>query len=666
MKKNRISTILTRKNLLIAGFFLILLFMMIPHGYSTGLFCDEGDNIVGAKFIVSGGVIYKGFFSQHTPLMYYIMAIFVKLGITGLFALRMCFYTIIISSLAFFYFRYKNIFGYKTFLFFPAFFIMDISRQMLMNTILSDMVQALAIFALFCEFYKYAIEKPKRISKSSIIIISVAIMFAIGVAFMSVYAIAVILFGVFLIDTKSFYKDKALKTSSKIKDLILRHLPVVVTLFIMAAIWAIYFMANGVLKGALYQSFVFNIKEYSKYIHQPNFIVTPVVVFENYMNFISSSFSELYKLSSIQNVILILGNVFFCVYHFNKNKIVSITSALFLIMCGIRGFQDFHATAYVLISWFFVAFLINKIIGFLREKKYVHRVACRTVAVVLIIICFTPYLEKVSSVRNLKKFEVITSSPWDEYIKKYVPENGYVYNTGLDLELYLFNDIIPATFVTTGLCPWVANVFMQNILDDINENKPNIIIYDPNYEIWGYRYSDYCGALEDLLYRDYVISSESDIDGISHPNVWLRKDTLNVTQLNDEFFYSLTSVFKMTDENSGDMFIDSANIKKEGNQYISTMPDAQLYLDPALFDSNDEQCFIRITLNSDADDMFCIYYKTHDKMTYSEDHVYKKTYSEGNATFIFSIPSGTDALRLDISENANAKIEILDFEIMRR
>ena len=64
---------------------LFLLYFILCSAYlNQGVFCDEVDNMVGGMVVADGGVVYRDFYSQHTPVMYYLCAIFRLLGASSI------------------------------------------------------------------------------------------------------------------------------------------------------------------------------------------------------------------------------------------------------------------------------------------------------------------------------------------------------------------------------------------------------------------------------------------------------------------------------------------------------------------------------------------------------------------------------------------------------
>jgi hypothetical protein len=503
-------------------FFIFVLLLMMPYLIMNIGFIDEMDNLLGGRITADGGVLYRDYITQHTPLAYYLMALFAKMGITSVIGARILFYVIIVVFFMFVYFRYKMYFGAKTLLILPVLFVLDIARHGYMTCILYDMFQAMALLVLFLEFYIFCTKKPNKLSMSSTTLISLSIFFAMGSAFLSVYAIAVIFLGVFISEIERAFSNKQMKLTVRHKEIFLRYIPLVITLSVLFIIYCGYFTINHALKDMIYQSYTFNREIYPRYIGGA-YISKFKTVFDglnNYANHISGSFTKLYTLETLVPALLIIGNTGACFLFIKKSKVLGLTTVLFVIYTGIRGYTGFHSTAYIMFSWFCLAFIMEHII--LANKKQ-HTLFA---AIVVAVLCFAPLYGK-----EIKNIYSLLIRNYDQpsknyYIEKYIPKGGYFFNSSLDLSAYLNNNLKMASRMY-AILPWYCDAFMPSIINDLERNKPNVIFYHPDDDVWGRKNKDYCQTLEELLQRDYIYYPDSDAafehtDGFSD-RVWIRK-----------------------------------------------------------------------------------------------------------------------------------------------
>jgi len=497
-------------------FFAFVFALMTPYYYTIGkFFTDECDNLLGGRIISEGGVLYRDYITQHTPVPLYLMALFAKIGITSVIGSRILFYAIIVLFFATVYFRYKKYFGVRTLLIFPVVFVLDISRYFLMESILGDMFQAMALLALFMEFYVFCTVRPRKLTMSSVVIISFSIFAAIGSAFLSVYAIAAVLLGVFISEIERAFS----KRRAGIKEIFSRYMPLAIALGILFVIYFGYFAINHALKEMIYLTYTFNREVYSRYLYIPGVIEYVPIVIGWYVNHVFNSFKNLYTLETLVPALLIICNVFSCFLFMKKSKALGISAILFTICTGMRGYSDFHSTAYIMFSSFCLAYTLEH---FVFVKMNIMTLA---ITVFVGILAFAPsYAANLKKINDLPK--VFDPPAKNYYIEKYVPKGGYFFNGSTDLRFYIINEVKIASRMS-GIYPWYSDVFMPVIVEDLERNRPNVIFYNPDVEVWGYRNGDYCQMLEGLLQRDYVSYLDSDAaleyaDWLSD-SVWIRR-----------------------------------------------------------------------------------------------------------------------------------------------
>lgn len=657
--------IISKRNVFIIIFFIGVFLLALPY-LNQNSWSDESDNLVGGKVVAEGGVIYKDYFSQHTPVLYYIVAIFMRIGFSDVFGVRICFFALITFCFLFIYIRYNKMVGKISLLFLPVFFMLEVARHDFMWTVLSDMVQALACLVLFLEYSKYVMDERKKFTKMSVFLISLSIFIAMGVAFMSIYPIAIIALGVLLNEIYFFYRNKSDKILYKVKDIVIRFLPIVLVTFFFSIIFVLYFYYHGVLKDMIYQSFTFNMTVYSKYNHQASPILTFILTIKNYVNYIWDSFSTLYNLSTFQNVILIIGNLGFVSFFFTKKKIYSIISFLFIIYCGIRGYQGFHSTPYIVISCFCIMFLLEHVfVEFLKRKEMVARNIGACGLLLILILYFQPYVASIENISKLNDTKVYTTSPYKYYVDEFVEKDEYIYSTYLDGDIYFATDARNATFLYSGLCPWVAESFLPRVVNEIQKNKPKIILYDPKYQIWSYTYEDYCGELERVLEEEYINSSKIVMENMND-NVWIRKDAKNVIEATDEWFYSqdLNYSIDFEDENSnGNIYgmtqnVNTFFVSEEGAFYSHD------FKDDLNLKNLKKNVYVRMEFSANQEDKLTLYSTKQDESGQRIESVLSQRYKSGETIMFFVLPENTDinTLRFGLANTPGTTIEINSIE----
>ena len=77
----------------------------------NGPFIDENDNLRGGLVIANGGVLYRDYITQHTPVVYYLCSIFALLGADSVAQFRISYYILEAAVWMFLYIRHKDHFG---------------------------------------------------------------------------------------------------------------------------------------------------------------------------------------------------------------------------------------------------------------------------------------------------------------------------------------------------------------------------------------------------------------------------------------------------------------------------------------------------------------------------------------------------------------------------
>jgi len=519
-------------------FFLFAFLLMILLHLPQGNFIDEMDNLLGARVVSEGGVIYKDFYSQHMPVKYYILSIFIKLGADTVPLLRICYYFIFTIFFVFIYFRYKNYFGYKTLLILPILFILDIARHNLMYTVLSDGFQAIALLLLFMEFYVFSINKPDKLSISSTLCISFSIFLAIGVAFLSIYSIGVICLGVILIEIEKYYSEKSISIKERFRGIGSRYIKLIFILGLLVILYLTYYIINNAFNNMIYQSYTFNLEVYSKFTN--NFdskIKTLINTIVNYGKYINATFSDLYTLKpdKVISALLLVSNIGVSFIFFQKNKILGFITLLFAIYTGIRGYTGFHSTAYIMFSWFCVSYLIDNLI--INKNK----IKSLFFLIFIGIITFLPLYSQKGNLDRITEIKYIfKQNSINYYVNEYISPGEYIYSTSLyDVHNFIYKDYKIASRMYT-MVPWFAEIFILDLVDDLKKTQPKIIFYDPNETVWDFRIGDYCQPLEDFLideYNRYLDTNPQYIDSDSN-RVWLQKSISSVNIISDEIFNS--------------------------------------------------------------------------------------------------------------------------------
>lgn len=615
--------------IVLASFLLLLTFR------NNAEFCDECDNMLGGMAIARGGHIYGEFPSQHTPLMYYIMSIFSFLGIHGVVGFRIAFYALLSSIFGFIYYRYSKHVGKIPIILYVLLGILTMANYMLSYSITSEQIQSQALVIIFLELLLFI--KNKKLPKHSELIICLSIFASIWVAVVSVIPclFAILIFLIF--DIKYYYeKNKTIKKYLKHffidykKILIYGFLPFIIALLII--------FITGNLSNFMYQAYYLNTEVYSKYTgYTSNILNTIINTFINYFKFLIGEIRAFPNYHfAIINVMIMLFNLVALIINFRKNKLASILLFMFVVVCGNRAFVGFHGLPFMFVT--FINFTIA--ICSLKNKK-----------ILWAIIVFVVSLFSVKFVRNVFRHNVTTENNYD-LTMKLTKDNNYVYFDNMDTCGYVNTGLLPASKFTT-LVPWFQEKYEKDVIKELKENKPNVIYFEPNDDVWGHEYGDFSKKLYNYIKENYIYFSshkfwvlktfEKEAEKISEEKIpeytntlYKTTDIIPIKEGNtlEEVFTSDTdylksieigiiyyarvndSVIKISilDKDNNELYSEEMNtkdinsnilLKKDVNLSINKNEEYKLKIEPVKTDENN-YIGVNIKLSNDTDDYLLV------------------------------------------------------------
>ena len=497
----------------------LLLAMFFPY-VKYGRFIDEYDNIFGGMVILGGRQIYGGFYSQHTPLMYYLSALFGWLGADSVESYRVVFYCFLVGCFFVLYFAYKKYFKSFPLLVFPVFYILSFCQiDNVSHTILSEHIQALAMVAIFLELIR--LRSSSEFNLRNMVSVSIASFSAVGAAFVSIYAVT---FSYFLIFTMLSYWAVAERRVEVGVFALLKKMATIVFVaalpFIMFLVWY-YFCDN--LKNFYFQAYWLNRNIYAKYNGGLGGDVFSPVLNAAY-GFGSRFVSGLVDSQEWGNGLVVLNKlvvVLFCVVFLRKNAILFVGIVGFVVLNTIRGDEGFHSIQYWALTSMMMALLCGDVfyrVNIQRNKIWFGvAIACVTV------FCFVyvfPYVSFVhNSFRRSAQEGVAPERSCSFYVKNLLaPHEGFLTTSISPAEMcYLEAGRLPATKAYT-IVPWYTELFEDEIVDDLRRNKTKIIFHNPSNEVWGFVLKNYAPKL-----NSYILTNYQELGG-PLPNVYVRKD----------------------------------------------------------------------------------------------------------------------------------------------
>ncbi len=506
------SFIKDNKNILITVGILVgifLLYFLLMSAFKNSMnFIDEADNMLGAQVVSKGGLIYKDYISQHLPLMYYLIAPLVALGVTGTNALRLCFYLVLALIFVLIYARYSKKIGKIPMLLYGLFYIgMMATTSIVSFSIISEQIQAQCLVVLFLELYLFY--KRGSLDRFSDLIIGLCVFGAIWSAFVSIIPVFIFAISFIIIDARKYVNaNKKFLLKKYLREFFGKYHRVMIFVLVPFVLSLGYLAINGDLMNMFDQAFYLNTHYYSKFNgYSSNPIITLIKLVPDYASVYFSSAKALvsgHSLRSVFQLIYFMFNLCLVFYLFKKDKLFLALSILFILACGNRTFESFHAIPYYAVS--IITFLVIFQTCQFHGKRY-GVYAC-VLAGFIFIAGYAPY--GLNILNGLK-----TSN--DEYtnVLKITNKGDYVYSYNLDTPFYVNTGRKSPSSVTT-LVPWFASLFEEQIIKELDANRPKVIIYNPDGDVWGYVYHDFAKELDSYIKRNYTYSSQM--------SLWVRND----------------------------------------------------------------------------------------------------------------------------------------------
>ena len=438
-------------------------FMLISLIYSVQpTFVDELDNMVNGKFIAVGKIPYKDFFSQHTPLAYYISGFGHIIGANSVFLQRIFVYCLFSIAFCYLIKRYRGLFGVAApFTTGVIYLTSHPSNPDLSYTFLSDQVQAIAY--IFILFELFLIHRRRSIQTSSVWIMSLAGFISIGVAFISIYFVTisfVIFFCLFFWIYRVGLNVNPVGTLKKLGF----TLSALISPYIF---FGLYFLLTGGLLDLYQQSYLVNRNVYSKYIG--GFGADPISPLLNapktFWFYTVNSWNQidvlnLLSLRNFENFFFIYLLIVILIFY--RFPFFALGFAFLIALSVQRGVSGFHGQPF----WALAAaatglVLFDRVLGVFPTtfnlKKYFSGLV---IAIVLAVITFFGYFNLLASpfppgsIHPFKSTETL----YTKIVKTLVPRGGNFGDTSLNIYGYISTDRLPSTGAT-GIVPWMTDMF---------------------------------------------------------------------------------------------------------------------------------------------------------------------------------------------------------------
>lgn len=490
--------------------FILLFTFSVSYGFT-----DETDNMCGGMVIATGKVLYRDYVTQHTPVAYYLCAVFAKLGAGSAEQFRLSYYMSVALFWSFIYIRHANFFGRKKLFALSIFETICISSLLWPygTQILSDNIQGMLFLLLLLEFIRY--NKDKELGLDRSIVISICIWGSIGSAFISVYALIWIVIVVFIIEILYWCSNKF-----TIKKSFFRYNKLVISLIFPFIIALIYFRINNSLKIAYDQFYTFNRLVYPKYLGGlGSNLIQP---FEDGIRYIFEFFpNNIRLLMSTSDIregtrlilksFVMLAALFVIIALGLKKKYAEAVVLLStMIFSATRGY-DFHGLAAWYICIMIIALYFCEVFDFMPIKN-------KPVLILILVIICTHFSLLINDNINVKQ------QPVSLLESKAIALTENMDNKDIFLDLwsneslyYYYKGRFPVNQAQFML-PWYMDWFEDENIKALKESKPYIVIYNENAECWGIKgYSpDFLKELKNHYKKVLVAGNEN--------YLWVRND----------------------------------------------------------------------------------------------------------------------------------------------
>lgn len=502
-----------KQDILLHGLLVMGIVFLLRISFAVSeVFTDENDNIRGGMIIARGGVLYRDYVTQHTPVAYYLCAVFALLGASSVYQFRVMYYFTEALVWGALYCRHQSFFGKKKMILLPileATCIMTLLPGMGAR-ILADNVQALCTVALLLEALRYC--KDKSLTWDRGIIASACIWGSLGSAFISAYALVWVVLIVVILEGAYWIHRK-----KRLKGVIKRYYKLVIAMGIPPICAIVYFCINHSFISAVRQFYLFNREVYSEYIGLGEHLTEPFIKSAvNFASLFSDNLEQIFQATGDMNVLLRLligmGVAIIVVSLSVRKKYVESLLMLTVMICSAPRGYGFHGTA----AWYAAIMIITIFAEDILDL--IPRKGVFVCGIAIAVIMTGPYLSAAG--RNLLYVQSAVSE-WESRVVS-MTETG----EGIFMDAYaadsiylLYKDRYPVNRAVYML-PWYMDWYEEEAVMQLRNINPRIVLYNPDVNIW--EYVNYNNYFQYVLREDYMQFSSRKEDGWQYM-VWIRK-----------------------------------------------------------------------------------------------------------------------------------------------
>ncbi len=479
---------------------------------SVGSFPDEYDNMNGGLIIANGGVIYRDYVTQHTPVTYYLCSIFALFGASSKEQFRLSYYIFEAIFWGLIYFRHSETIGKLKLFALP--FVKVVIMVALMGSfayeILSDAIQGLCMIALLLEFFKYY--EDRKLDWTRSIIVSLCFWGSFGAAFVSAFALIWVILAVLIVEIGEWKKSEL-----SFKLVYQRYYKLLVAIFVPLICAVAYFGINHSLKIAFEQFYLFNRDVYPNYQPFGNSVFTPFIygisktteiLYNNFDNLLHANASMVNVLQT-----LVLSLAIGATLIVSKNRKVEGIVVL-LVMCY-SATRDYglHGMA----AWY-VAIMVIVIFG----DEFANVVSKKfTIGVIIVIALISGNLFIWAVAGAISEKQMVTT-PIENKVIELTEENEEIF-----VDFYTANPIYlqyknrEIINRVTFVLPWYMDWYETYCIEDLNEHMPKVVVYNDQIEVWGH--TNFSMAFVEELNKNYTRLSDT-TGNETERIIWIRNN----------------------------------------------------------------------------------------------------------------------------------------------
>lgn len=504
-----------RKLLLgIVWLFLLLIFLI---NTSHEEYPDEFDNILGGWYLLNGKLPYKGFFTHHNPLAYF-LAFFI------LIFTRQSFVWFRVG-LAVFYFLYNLMIYwllkkrlkridwrfYLVYLFLLGIGATYFWGQMLLADVLSAYLIVPAFALLFLKaFYQ------EKLAGKDLALISI-------LSFLTFLSSSSYLYLVALVNIAAlFWYRKTTKGNWRrwLKPLIIMALPY--------CLFLIYLLITGSLKDYYFQAVDFNARYYIYNYPKPrgspriNPVRYALIIANNFFNDYHGLLVQLkdFNFSYPLNAALALADTSLLIFLILKKRF---KLAIFVLLAMIYslprstllfGEKDYPVSSFLLLSLFNGCFILPHLMWEARrEQEYLRKISMTVLFFCMMLygIYSTLFLFRKFNEKAFGKYMGQAPRVYDRpeivpLIDSVIDEGDYVWLGPFEFEelFFLKKGRLPSKYQI--LLPEFVHSerIKKELIEEFSQNKPKIIMFRTDMNIRGYPVPEFSGFFQDFLKENYI------------------------------------------------------------------------------------------------------------------------------------------------------------------